>query len=221
MHAHGVVGQLDLIGFLMLGLLGSAGHCVGMCSPFVLLVAKNYGEPRRSPLVAQAWYAAGRISTYAMLGAIAGALGSVVEIAGRLIGLQKMAAAAAGVALIVTAILSLTDRGSVEGAIHGGWFNRMMSVVRTRFPGHPLVFGLFLGLLPCGLLYTAVVAAVARGSALDGAIALTAFGAGTMPTLFGVAMANQLLARRPLLNRGAQLFVLVMGAWFLWTGLAA
>ena len=221
MHAHDIVGQLDLIGFLMLGLLGSAGHCVGMCSPFVLLVARNYSGPRRSAVAAQAWYATGRITTYALLGAVAGALGGVVEIAGRLLGLQRTAAAVAGVALIVTAVVSLTDRGSGEGAIHGGWFSRMMTMVRTRFPGHPLVLGFLLGLLPCGLLYTAVVAAVARGSALDGAMALAVFGAGTMPALFGIAAANHLLLRRPLLNRAAQLFVLVMGVWFLWSGLAA
>lgn len=220
MHAHDVAAQLDLIGFLMLGLLGSAGHCAGMCSPFVFLVSKNYAGAKRSQTAAQLWYAAGRITTYALLGSAAGALGGVVELSGRLIGLQRTAAALAGAALVITAAISLADRGAVTGAVHGGWFGKMMTTVRAHFPGHPLVFGLFLGLLPCGLLYTAVVAAVARGGAIDGAVALAAFGAGTLPSLFGIAMANQLLVRRPLWNRGAQVFVLVMGVWFLLQGFA-
>jgi sulfite exporter TauE/SafE len=220
MHTHGVAGQLDLIGFAVLGLLGGVGHCVGMCAPFVLLVSKSYGRPRRSPALAQLWYGAGRISTYALLGAAAGALGGVVELAGRLMGVQRLAAGAAGIALIVTAVLSLTDRGAAH-PLHAGWFNRAMARIRSRFPGHPFVLGLFLGLLPCGLLYTAVLAAVARGGASAGAVALAAFGAGTLPSLFGVAIANEFLLRRPWLNRVAQVFVLVMGAWYVWRGLAA
>ena len=221
MHAHEVAAQLDLIGFVMLGLLGSAGHCAGMCSPFVLLVSTRYAGTKRSHTAAQLWYAAGRITTYAVLGATAGALGGIVEWSGRLIGLQRSAAALAGAALVITAAISLTDRGGGAGTLHGRYFGRMMTAVRTRFPGHPLLFGLLLGLLPCGLVYTAVVAAVARGGAVDGAIALAAFGAGTFPSLFGIAMVNQLLVRRPLWNRGAQAFVLLMGVWFLWQGLTA
>jgi sulfite exporter TauE/SafE len=62
---------------------------------------------------------------------------------------------------------------------------------------------------------------VARGGAADGALALAAFGAGTVPSLFGIAVANHLLVRRPLWNRGAQAFALLMGVWFLWQGLSA
>jgi len=77
-----------------------------------------------------------------------------------------------------------------------------------------------LGLLPCGLLYPAVVGAIARGGAFDGPAALTAFGLDTAPALFGVAFAHQLLvSHRPLINRVSQVFVLAMGVWYLWRGL--
>ena len=39
---------IDLLGFLTLGLLGGFGHCVGMCSPFVLFVSRRYGRPEPS-----------------------------------------------------------------------------------------------------------------------------------------------------------------------------
>ena len=85
---------------------------------------------------------------------------------------------------------------------------------------HPLGLGLLLGLLPCGLLYSALIAAVSRGGPLEGALALLVFGLGTAPALLGLSLADDLLARRrALLDRLARLFLLAMGAWFVWTGL--
>ena len=97
----------------------------------------------------------------------------------------------------------------------------MFARFRGRVPGHPLALGLFLGLLPCGLLYSAVVAAVARGGPFEGATALAAFGLGTAPALLGLSLADTLFLRhRAVMNRFSHVFVLVMGVWFLWRGLA-
>ncbi len=218
-----MIQQIDLLGFLVLGLLGGFGHCVGMCSPFVLFVSRRYAPPpagRTAAFIAQLWYTAGRIATYAVLGALAGALGGVVQMAGALAGVQRAASIVAGGILLVWAVAALSDL--VPGLEAGGsLFARVAGRLRGRAPGHPFLIGLFLGLLPCGLLYAAVIAAVARGGALEGAIALALFGAGTAPALLGVSLADALLARnRALLNRLSQVFLLVMGTWFLWTGLA-
>lgn len=216
----------DLLGFLTLGLLGGFGHCIGMCSPFVLFVSRRYGgveapgipEQRRAALRAQLWYAAGRVVTYAALGAAAGILGSAVAMAGRLVGLRRGAMVVAGAVLVVWALAALLDVAPF--ASEGRLFGRLVATVKGRVPGHPFALGLFLGLLPCGFLYSAVVAAVSRGGALEGAAALALFGLGTAPALLGVSLADELLARRrAVLNRLAQAFILVMGAWFLWRGL--
>jgi sulfite exporter TauE/SafE len=217
---HGIGAQADLLAFVVLGLVGSVSHCVGMCSPFVLIVARRFGVPegRHAPLAAHFWYSGGRLLTYAGLGAAAGALGGLVEVGGGLIGVQRAAAVAAGLALIGFAVRSLAGRRLNTGA-HGAWFARVSSLLRGRMPGHPLTVGLFLGLLPCGLLYSAVAGAVARGGALDGSLALAAFGLGTVPALLGVSLADARLVRhRAALNRCSHVFVLAMGVWFLWTG---
>jgi sulfite exporter TauE/SafE len=217
-----VLQTLDLLGFLTLGLLGGFGHCVGMCSVFVLFVSRQYGPPigSRPALVAQLWYTLGRIVTYAVLGAAAGALGGVVQLAGTLLGLQRAASIVAGAVLVVWALAALAD--SVSFASGGRLFGRVAGALKGRVPGHPFATGLFLGLLPCGLLYSAVIAAVARGGPVEGATALALFGAGTAPALLGVSLADELLARhRALVNRASQLFILAMGMWFLWQGLAA
>ena len=218
-----MIETIDLLGFLTLGLLGGFGHCVGMCSPFVLFVSRRYAPPdggRAAAFAAQGWYTAGRVITYAALGAIAGALGGVVELAGGLLGLQRGASLVAGAVLVVWALVALSDL--VPRLDTGGnLFARAAGALKGRVPGHPFATGLFLGLLPCGLLYSALIAAAARGGALEGAAALTLFGLGTAPALLGLSVADELLARnRAFVNRLSQVFLLAMGLWFLWTGLA-
>ncbi len=217
-----MIETVSLLGFLSLGLLGGFGHCVGMCSPFVLFVSRRYVAPhagRAAAFRAQLWYTAGRVLTYALLGALAGALGGVVQLAGALLGLQRAASVVAGAVLVLWALVALSDL--VPGLESGGsLFAKVAARLKGRVPGHPFAVGLFLGLLPCGLLYSAVIAAVARGGPLEGALALTLFGLGTAPALLGVSLADELLARhRTFVNRLSQLFLLAMGAWFLWTGL--
>ena len=218
-----MIQTIDLIGFLTLGLLIGFGHCVGMCSPFVLFVSRRYAPPgggRAAVVAAQLWYTAGRVVTYAVLGAAAGALGGVLQLAGAMLGIQRAAAVVAGVVLVVWALVALSDLVPRLGS-GGRLFGRVAGVLKGRVPGHPFATGLFLGLLPCGPLYSAFIAAAARGGALDGAMALALFGAGTAPALLGLSVADELLARnRAIVNRLSQGFLLAMGAWFVWTGLA-
>ena len=218
-----MIQTVDLLGFLMLGLIGGFGHCVGMCAPFVLFVSRQYtpaGAGRRAALGVQAWYTVGRITTYMLLGFAAGSLGGVVELAGSLLGLQRAAAIIAGGALVAWGSLALCNLLPDFGT-GGRVFGRLSAALRGKVPGHPFVTGLFLGLLPCGLLYSAITASVARGSAVGGASALVLFGVGTVPALIGLSVADQLLTRnRVLFERLSQGLVLAMGSWFLWKALA-
>lgn len=218
---------IDLAGFVTLGLLGGFGHCVGMCSPFVMLVSQHYAHAsrRHSAVSAQAWYTAGRIVTYAALGAAAGALGGVTELAGNIFGFQRTAGLIAGAALViwgVSALSSLVPRARRGSAVpsSGPPGNPILSILRRRVPSHTLVAGLLLGFLPCGLLYSALIAGVALGGPLRGATALVLFGLGTAPAMLGVSVAHTLLARRAFLDRLSHVFLLAMGVWFVWHGLA-
>lgn len=213
----------DLLWFLSLGFIGGFGHCVGMCAPFVLLVSRRFAAPgagRAAAFGAQLWYTGGRVLTYAVLGALAGFVGGVVELAGSLLGLQRTASVVAGAVLVLEALLGLAGTGPLAETGGGRLFARVAAAVGRRVPGHPFGLGLLLGLLPCGLLYSALIAAVSRGGSFEGALALLVFGLGTSPALLGLSLADELLAkRRALLDRLARLFLLAMGAWFVWTGL--
>jgi sulfite exporter TauE/SafE len=158
------------------------------------------------------------VVTYTALGAVAGALGGVVQLAGTLLGYQRAASIVAGGALVIWSLAALSDLVPRLGG-GGGLFARTAGMLKGRVPGHPFATGLFLGFLPCGLVYSALIAAAARGGAAQGALALSLFGLGTAPALLGISIADELLARnRTFLNRLSQAFLLAMGVWFLWTG---
>ena len=191
-----------MIGFVaaaaMAGLVGSP-HCVGMCGGFALACG---GSARHTAL----WHL-GRLLTYSTLGAMAGALGSVVP------GPGWVGAAISG-ALIVwfsAALAGLVPEPRV--AVPG--LGRLSAAFLTRpGPGSRLAFGLANGLLPCGLVYAALSIPVAAGDPLVGALAMLAFGAGTVPVLSALVLGARRFGLGTLRARRLLAFgVLVAGLW--------
>lgn len=64
-----------MVAALLLGLLGSLGHCVGMCGPVSVLIGRGRALSRGQLALAHL----GRLSTYALLGAAAGLLGLAAD----------------------------------------------------------------------------------------------------------------------------------------------
>jgi len=62
----------------------------------------------------------------------------------------------------------------------------------VRGPAQAFPLGMLWGWLPCGLVYSALATALASGSSVRGALAMLAFGLGTLPNLL---LAGMLLAR--------------------------
>lgn len=215
--------SLDLLGFLMLGLLGGFGHCIGMCGPFVLYISRRFGTPeasRAAILGQQGLYGLGRMLTYAGMGIAAGALGQAVDMAGSMLGFQRVAAVIAGGLLILYALLSLIDLLPFLASTGGSLFARVARRLRERSPNNALLTGILLGFLPCGLVYSAVIAAAALGGPIEGGIGLALFGVGTVPAMLGISVADELLVRhRNLVNRLSQGVILAMGLWFTWKGI--
>jgi sulfite exporter TauE/SafE len=127
-----------------------------------------------------AWHA-GRLVSYATLGAVAGA-------AGQFIPGPPWVPAVLATGMLLWFALALA--GLVrEPAIPIAAFSRL----GRRLAGRPgLVpqfgFGVINGFLPCGLVYSALSLPVALGQAGPGAMAMLAFGAGTIPLLSAAAL---------------------------------
>ena len=188
------------------GLAGSVVHCVGMCGPFVLgqvmagldRTTTGYGEWRRLAGAALLPYHLGRLTTYTGLGALAGgatALFASTSAFGWLSGGLLVVAAL----LMIVQALGLALGGSSPLA---GVLSRLAAPLSTATgAGARYGLGVILGFLPCGLLYGALAAAGGTGSVVDGAVAMAAFAAGTMPALMVTAWGG-LLVRRQLRERG-------------------
>ncbi|MBT8484103.1 MAG: sulfite exporter TauE/SafE family protein [Phycisphaerales bacterium] len=208
---------------LAASLLGSL-HCAGMCGAFVVLCSGEPGAPPTRTATLQSAYHAGRLVTYAALGAVAGGFGAALDLGGAVFGLQRVAIALAGVTLVVVGLMILMGgRGP-----HGIPIPLPAALQRIVRAGHTLAFrlpplpratliGLMSTLLPCGWLYAFVLTAAGTGAPLLGAITMAAFWVGTLPVLIGVATGAQVLAgplRRHLPKLTAIALVLV-GGWAL------
>lgn len=207
----------DLYFALSAGVLGSFGHCIGMCGPIVTACALKEAQGAPHHLL----YNLGRIITYSALGAAMGTAGSFVSVAARIEGVQNAAMALAGVLMIV---LGLSVAGSLGGLM--GWLeSRNLGVLRLaqgfiRSSGalRYLPLGLVMGLLPCGLSYTMLIAAAGSGGAEGGALLMAAFGLGTAPAMLLVGLAAGKIGPRlrGALYRMGGALVALMGAYYLY-----
>lgn len=189
-----------------LGLVSSL-HCVQMCGPIVLSysVALDQAKTGRAP--SPLWfghlaYNAGRILTYSALGAAAGLAGKTVGLIGQLAGLASTLAIVGGVLMLIAGLVMFGTFPAVQ-AFGGGFFRITSSFVRplssliaSTSAGSRFLLGLSLGFLPCGLIYAALLRALASGSALWGAATMAAFGAGTAGALLTVGLFSSALRGR-------------------------
>lgn len=181
------------LALFLVGLLGGT-HCIGMCGGIVGALSMG-GPPRLSLHLA---YNTGRILSYIIAGAIAGFLGGAsLSLAGQLpvrIALYVLASlmlVALGLYLMgVTRALAFTERAGQALWRHLQPLTRRYLPARTAAQALPL--GMLWGWLPCGLVYSALATALTAGSAGRGALAMLAFGLGTLPNLL---LAGFLLVR--------------------------
>lgn len=180
----------------LLGLVGSP-HCVGMCGPFALSCGG-----RGSQLFA---WQAGKLTTYAALGAAAGLAGSAIP------GPVWLAQA-------VSAVLVVWFAGALAGwapepTLHVPGLTRLAvrATERGDFASR-FAFGAANGLLPCGLVYAALGLTVAGGDPLSGALAMITFGLGTAPLVTTFALTTRrLMAERPWARQALAMVILVLG----------
>ena len=211
------------IALLLSGLLGSLGHCLGMCAPLVIMVSTGFRAQNVAVLPGQLIYHVSRISVYALLGAAAGALGAILG-AGSLSGVAGIVSVALGVLVIAFGLgyIGWLPLGRIEGG--GSWLtNAMGRAIRRGGLSSAVVLGGLNGLLPCGLVYSALLIAASTGGPLHGAAAMLFFGAGTLPALLVVGLgAGQLSAHtRQILSRAAGVLIMLVGVQLILRGLAS
>lgn len=206
------------------GLLGSLGHCLGMCGPLVTMLGIQLKARKPTGWPYHLLYHASRVGVYVILGTIVGGLGSVLGLGdsfGKVTGIVSLLLGL-GVVLLGLGYLGWLPLGRIERA--GTWINQAMDwALQQGSSVRVLALGALNGLLPCGLVYSALLVAASTGSPLTGTAGMAIFGLGTLPALLVVGVgAGALSARvRQTFVRVAGVLIVVVGLQLALRGLAA
>ncbi|MDT0555920.1 sulfite exporter TauE/SafE family protein [Patiriisocius hiemis] len=205
---------------ILFGLLGSL-HCVGMCGPIAFLLPLDRKSPikRLFQLVS---YHAGRLVTYALLGAVVGLAGMSLN----LFGFQQQLSIIIGILMIVVVLVpvKMFNRYNFSRPIYmavGKVKSALGAELKKKDTGTFFTIGFLNGLLPCGLVYMAIFGALSSGGAGHGAMYMALFGMGTVPLMTtAVYMGNFLKAgiRQKVINV-IPVFVIIIGMLFILRGM--
>lgn len=206
----------DLVAAFLIG-LGSSMHCVGMCGG----IAAGFGS-RPAGFAALLWFNLGRITTYCCLAAVLALLLVAVPVPEG--PLMLIGRGLAGLVLIGM------------GMYIGGWWPRLFSALENaalplwhrvrpviqrvhKYPSAltPWLLGMLWGLLPCGVVYGAVLwsSTAAAGDPALSILLMFAVGMGTLPSMLGMGLAGKKTSQLPLMRRSAALMLVLFGLWTL------
>lgn len=195
--------ESSLLTAFLVGLLGGV-HCVGMCGGIVGALSFGLPVERRSP--AHVWpyllvYNLARITSYTLAGVLLGGISALALQWVAINQLQKYLLLGAGIVMVLL------------GLYIGGWWRILLRVEQagTKIWRHvepigrrfmpvrnlrsAFMLGLVWGWLPCGLVYSVLIWAVASGDAIRGGLLLLCFGLGTLPNLLAMGLFASALQR--------------------------
>ena len=212
--------EIGYLGAFLMGLFGAL-HCVGMCGSIMGVLTFSLPVDIRSRPAQLAgflsYYSLGRIFSYTLAGALAGAFGAGL--------LFRISPQYGHSILLLTATILMV----AVGLYLAGWFPAFARIEKAgspiwkkleplgrkllpvTSPWQALLYGLIWGWLPCGLVYSALFIALGQGGWLQGGLFMLLFGIGTLPTVMATGIfAEQILrfARNPRMRMIAGLLLI-------------
>ncbi|NVK39456.1 MAG: sulfite exporter TauE/SafE family protein [Gammaproteobacteria bacterium] len=183
-----MIEPLSYLTAFLLGLFGSI-HCMGMCGGIVGALALNTQHPR--PFSLQLGYHLGRITTYGLIGLLAGFIGLWLASTHEWAGLIMRTLS--GVLLVLMGLYVLGTTSALIwlekiGAYLWKWVQPFSKhVLPTRTFGQSVTLGLIWGLLPCGLVYSTLSWALVSANPIQSSTLMMVFGLGNLPALLSLA----------------------------------
>lgn len=184
--------DFSIIAVFFVGLLGGV-HCLGMCGSIVgILTAQLPETGRRWPF--HLAYNSGRIASYTLAGLLVGAIGQTGMLLRDEVPVQHLLFGLSSLMLILLGLYLAGIWGMVRHIERAGsiLWQRIQPLTRPLFPVtsplRALLLGTLWGWLPCGLVYSVLITALASGHARSGAMIMLAFGLGTLPNLLAIGL---------------------------------
>lgn len=183
-------GMLFVIGIL------TSIHCVAMCGGINISQCSKYSynsTKKSSKLYPSFLYNMGRVVSYTVIGAVVGALGSVISFTGW----------TKAIVTILSGILMLIMGLNMLNVFP--WLRKFNPTIPRFFRSKvnkqkankgPFYVGLLNGLMPCGPLQAMQIYALSTGSALQGALSMFLFAVGTVPLMFTLGALSSFLSEK-------------------------
>jgi len=205
---------------IIFGLLGSF-HCIGMCGPIAFMLPVDRSNSTRK-IVQIIIYHLGRIFAYALLGLFFGLVGRSLY----LFGIQQQLSIIIGVLMIVVALIPTQTFNKynfskpiykIISKVKAGLGKALKKKTNDTF----LTIGFLNGFLPCGLVYMAVFASMASGSAIQSSLYMVLFGLGTIPLMTSAIYLGKFLNAtiKQRITKAIPVFVIIIGILFIIRGL--
>jgi sulfite exporter TauE/SafE len=186
----------SLLVAVFLGAIVSGWHCALMCGGIAAAIERqgNTHEATYIPLQSkselfhlQLIMHLGRLTTYVLLGAVAGWVGAVLW-QQNVVPIQRPLFALTSLILLVMGLRLLRQRSN-SPLLVGKWLGARIASYWAKYLGSftgrssRWFSGMVWGLVPCGLVYSVLPLAFLSGDVLTGAALMLAFGLGTLPNL--------------------------------------
>jgi sulfite exporter TauE/SafE len=207
------MGFSILAGFA-LGIAGSM-HCVGMCGPLALLLPTSQRFP--GAYISNFLYQFGRVITYVLLGAFFGGIMEWLDIR----KFEQWISLTIGIVFLLIWANEFFNKSSNLLGFISNWVNKKFASTLNEGGAFKwLIAGMLNGLLPCGLVYGALLGSLGMGSWLNGILFMFGFGLATMPALLAVTFTKHLINSRVKLNlqKLMPFWLLIMGILFVLRG---
>ncbi len=218
--------NIDLILIVSTAFLGSFGHCLGMCGGIVVAYSSSKIDDKSSTMqqsISHLAYNLGRVTTYALIGAVFGLLGQAIA----------FTPTTKGVLFLLTGLLMLLAGLSLLGKLDFltklefslskyTWYQkRFKALLSSKSLGSFYLLGILNGIIPCGLVYSFAIMAASTASPLWGAIVMASFGLATIPALFFLGFVTKFLQQGSLrgsMMKLASLLVVLYGLFTMYKG---
>lgn len=213
--------KLTYISIITIAVLGSFGHCIGMCGGIVVAYSSTKIDDKwlkTKQAIAHILYSLGRVVTYVVFGVIFGYIGSIATISSGALSIMWL------VIGIIMIIMGFSLMGKIKfmtiiehSLMQSTWYQKNFKVlIGSNTLGSFFLLGLLNGLLPCGFVYFFVIAAAATADPLQGALVMLIFGLSTIPALFSIGFFVGLSKQtgfREVMIKLAAIFVILYGVF--------
>jgi uncharacterized protein len=186
------INETTSYGILFIIGLFTSLHCIAMCGGINISVCLSQCEGINNKFIPGVYYNLGRVTSYTIIGAIVGGIGSVISLS---YSAKNMVPIVAGLFMIILGINMLGIFKQINLNIKLPKISKSLVNLRKNKPSSPYIIGLLNGFMPCGPLQTMQIYALGTGSFIIGGLSMLAFSLGTVPLMLSISMLSGVISK--------------------------